>query len=180
MIRNLLAFLSLAMLLAASSAIAKDPDSAAYAFGSSPALWGVRMSPDGSKISFLQTHPKDFPIAVVSDLRTGKKKLVLASVEDKFDIQWCDWATNARLLCGYAGIHRDAFALIPKTRLVAVDADGGGMKVLLERRLRNERTQFQDQIVDWLVDDPEHVLIQMPSSNGTGVSRLDINSGRVR
>jgi len=135
------------------------------------------MSPSGSKLSFLRMHTEDLPIAVVLDVHTGKMNLAVASVEDEFDVEWCDWANDERLLCGFTGIVRDRHYLYPVTRLVAVDADGSDMKVLLQRRLRDEWTQFQDRIVDWLVEDPEHVLIQMPSSRGSGVSRLDVYTG---
>jgi hypothetical protein len=65
------------------------------------------MSPDGSRASFLQQHPDDFPVAMVVDLRTGKVNLFLASDPDtpKF-INWCDWANESRLLCSYYGISR--------------------------------------------------------------------------
>jgi dipeptidyl aminopeptidase/acylaminoacyl peptidase len=156
------------------------PDPLAVAFGAQPSLWGLRISPDGSKLSFLQMHETDLPIAAVFDTRTGKARLAVASVEGKFDVEWCGWANNERLLCGFSGIARDAHLLFPLTRLVAVDADGSNMKVLLQHQLRGQRTQFQDHIVDWLVDDPEHVLIAIPSSDGFGISRLDIYSGATR
>jgi dipeptidyl aminopeptidase/acylaminoacyl peptidase len=157
---------------------ARDP--VAVAFGTLPALWGVSLSPDGSKLSFVQMHPQDLPIAAVLDTRTGRSNLAIASVEDEFDIKQCDWANDDRLLCGFYGVVRDAHVLYAVTRLVAVDADGGDMRVLLQRQLRDEFTQFQDRIVDWLPDDPKHVLVQMPTSRGSGVNRLDVYSGKMR
>jgi dipeptidyl aminopeptidase/acylaminoacyl peptidase len=173
--------LPFAFFLWAGAAVAKTdaPDALAVAFGTMPALWNVQMSPDGSKLSFLQMHREDLPIMGVFDARTGKVQTALASVAGKFDIQWCDWANDERLLCGFRGVAGSGINPYPVTRLVAVNADGSGMKVLLQSKLRGEYTQFQDQIVDWLVDDPEHVLVQMPSSKGSGISRLDIYSGRT-
>ena len=171
----------LAFFLWAGAAAAKTdaPDALAVAFGTMPALWNVQMSPDGSKLSFLQMHREDLPIMGVLDARTGSVQTALASVAGKFDIQWCDWANDERLLCGFRGIGGSGVNPYPVTRLVAVNADGSGMKVLLQSKLRQEFTQFQDRIVDWLVDDPEHVLIQMPSAKGSGISRLDIYSGKT-
>ena len=37
-------------------------DSLAKRFGTIASLWNVRLSQDGSKISFLQMHPKDYPV----------------------------------------------------------------------------------------------------------------------
>lgn len=156
-----------------------DRDPLAVAFGTQPALWGVRMSPDGSKLSFLQMHGTDLPIAGVLDVRSGVMNLAVASVENEFDVEWCDWANDDRLLCGFGGAVHDRHEHYWVTRLVAVDADGSDMRVLLQRRLRDEWTQFQDRIVDWLPDDPNHVLVAMPSSEGSGVSKLDIYSGGI-
>ncbi len=50
----------------------------------------------------------------------------------------------------------------------------------MQRKLANEFTQFPDRIVDWLPDDRKHVLVQMPSKNGSGVSRINIYSGRSK
>ncbi|HUL82238.1 MAG TPA: alpha/beta fold hydrolase, partial [Gammaproteobacteria bacterium] len=69
---------------------------------------------------------------------------------------------------------------IAATRLVAVDSDGSEQKVLLERRLEDRFTQFQDQIVDWLPDDPDNVLVVLPSTNpsqpGSTIAKLNINT----
>jgi len=141
-----------------------------------PGLWGVRMSPDGSKVSLLQMHPTDLPILRVFDLATGKVNIALASTKDGFDIRWCDWANDERLLCGFSAVAKgwDAYGV---TRLVAVNADGSAMKVLLQRKLRDEFAQFQDQVVDWLVDDPKRVLVVMPNNKGATLKPLDIYSG---
>jgi hypothetical protein len=66
--------------VAASNAAAPDP--LAVAFGTMPGLWGVRMSPDGSKVSFLQMHPEDLSVLTVLDLTTGAANLALASTRD--------------------------------------------------------------------------------------------------
>jgi len=156
-----------------------------------PALWGVRMSPDGSKVSFVQMHPEDLPILRVLDLNTGKANLALASTRDGFDLQWCDWANDERLLCSFYAMSR-AMGLFVVTRLVAVNADGTEMKVLLQRQVEGNYSQFLDGVVDWLVDDPRRVLAAIPnwmpgsvdvyrrahaSSRGFSVRSLDIYSG---
>jgi dipeptidyl aminopeptidase/acylaminoacyl peptidase len=141
-----------------------------------PALWYVRLSPDGTKASFLQMHPEDLPILRVVDLATGKANIAMASTKDGFDIRWCDWANNERLLCGFQAIGGgwDAYAV---TRLVAVNADGSEMKVLLQRKLKGQFAQFQDRVVDWLADDPSRVLVVMQKDKAATLNPLDIYSG---
>jgi len=163
-----------------------------------PALWNVRMSPDGTKVSFLQMHPDDLPILRVLDLTSGKANLALASTRDGFDLQWCDWANNERLLCSFYGVSgvwglSTASGEYLITRLVAINADGSEMKVLLQRQAEGHYSQFLDDVVDWLVDDPKHVLATLPNimpgsivdehrrsqsaMKGFSVRRVDIYTG---
>jgi dipeptidyl aminopeptidase/acylaminoacyl peptidase len=168
-------------MLGLCSTPAASADPLAEAFGTQAALWGVSLSPDGTKVSFLQMHASDTPIAVVVDLVTGKPTLVLASDKGKFDIYKCGWANNERLLCGLYGFAKDRGRFYPVTRVVAVNADATDMRVLLQEKLKYNRfAQFQDDVVDWLVDDPEHVLIELPTDAGTGVVRLDIYKGSTK
>ncbi|MEM9176539.1 MAG: hypothetical protein AAGC67_15050, partial [Myxococcota bacterium] len=70
-----------------------DLDTAASYFGKRDGVWGMRMSPDGTKVSFLRNHAEDFPIAMVIDLTTGKPKLILASDQKKgMYLERCRWA----------------------------------------------------------------------------------------
>jgi dipeptidyl aminopeptidase/acylaminoacyl peptidase len=156
------------------------PDPLAEAFGRLPAMYGARLSPDGQFVSYLSTEGVALPVLFVTD-EQGKVTPVLASKAGDFDIYWCGWANAERLLCGFYGINRRRSVLYPATRLVAVNRDGGNMRVLLQQRQqrRGQFAQFQDDIVDWLPDDPEHVLIEMPENSGTGVSRVNIYDGKA-
>jgi len=180
-------------LLCVSAAVsgAAPPDPLAVAFGTMPGLWGVRMSPNGAKVSFLQMHPENLSVLTVFDLSTGEANLALASTRDGFNLQWCDWANNERLLCSFFGISK-AWNSFVVTRLVAVNADGSKMKVLLQKQVEGNYSQFLDGVVDWLVDDPRRVLVEIPnmmpgsidvfrpahaSSRGFSVRPVDIYSG---
>jgi dipeptidyl aminopeptidase/acylaminoacyl peptidase len=136
------------------------------------------MSPDGTKVSFLQMHPEEFPILRILDLTTGEANLALSSTQDGFDIQWCYWANNERLLCKFAAI-TGGWTLYGITRLVAVNADGSQMTVLLQQKRQFQFAQFQGRIVDWLVDDPKRVLVVVPHDKGATLNPLDIYSGRI-
>lgn len=149
-------------------------------FGTLPSIWGVQLSPDGKKISALQAHKSGLPIAIVVDLVTGKASLIAASDKDRFDLAWCRWASDERLLCSYRGVDRDAGHLFSATRLIGVDPDGSDLVVLLQRKLRNDFAQFQDRIVDWLPDEPDSVLVMVPDGAGSGVGKLDVRTGGLK
>lgn len=156
------------------------PDPLAVAFGTLPDSYRARLAPSGEYVSYLSMTDFDLPVVYVADA-TGESQLVLASKKDAFDAYWCGWANEERLLCGFYGVHHQFSDMFPETRLVAVNRDSSDMKVLLQKRLQREWgiEQFHDDIMDWLPDDPEHVLLEMPSDKGTGVSRVNIYSGRI-
>jgi dipeptidyl aminopeptidase/acylaminoacyl peptidase len=153
-------------------------------FGSHPDIRSVRLSPDGSKLLFLKTHPEGYSIVTVLDLTGPKLTGVINSDKDKNDIQWCRWANEERLLCAYViqsklrGRRGDWPRYITLSRLVGVNGDGTEVKVLLEDRLQGEFSQIQTNVLDWLGDDPDHVLIQIPKTRGTGVGIMDVYTGR--
>lgn len=167
------------LLLAGTAAAAPDP--LARAFGTLPDMWGARLSPDGQRVAYLTMATQDMPLLAVMDLQAREAVPALSSKRDSFDLTWCDWASDERLLCGFRGIDAARGHHFAVTRLVAVNADGSDAKVLLQDRLNREYglAQFQDDIVDWLVDDPRSVLVEMPDNDGTGVSRLDIYTGQT-
>ena len=130
------------------------------AFAADNALSDAAISPDGhylAVITLVQRHHA----AMVYNLQSPQTspKLVLADTPGKFDLTWCSWATNTRLLCGYRGVGNELPVLYTVTRLVAVDADGSHMLVLLQNS--DQATgQFQDRILDWHSGKSDTVLIQ--------------------
>lgn len=173
--------LAIALAGAGTASAVMDLDTAASYFGKRSGVWGMRMSPDGSKMSFLRNHPEDFPIAMVIDLETGKANPVLASDPKKgMYVEPCQWATNSRLLCGYYGVWNFRGNPVASTRLVAVDADGGKPKVLAQRQQRENWAFHQDEIVALLPDDPKYIWLEFDEGRGEGVVRVDIEKNKLK
>ncbi len=150
----------------------------AEAFGKQPLLKSVRLSPDGRKISYIRTHPSGVNYLQVTNLDTGNQRGVLTSIKDKYELSRCDWANNQRLLCTAYLADAVGGRFYPKTRLIGVNDDASDAKVLLKRRSRNIAwSQFQSDIVDWLPDDPDHVLVQLSEGVGVTVQTLNVYDG---
>ncbi len=158
-------------------------DPLAVKFGSVADVRGMRLSPDGMKVSVLKWVPQDVPALVIFDLAKKQGRLVAGSKKGEAEIRWCDWANNDRLLCGYRLIANifGAGGYLSMTRLVGVNTDGSKLKTLIDPRQEDagQFKQYRDRIVDWLVDDPEDVLVQVPTGYGSGVGKLDIFSGHI-
>jgi dipeptidyl aminopeptidase/acylaminoacyl peptidase len=141
-------------------------------FASRPQIEDVSISPDGHYLAFIR--PRDAKAqVVVADRQDGKIqgiRVVIAEPE-QFHLTWCHWATNTRLLCGLRGIATDR-QVYPVTRLVAVDADGKNMRVLMQNNPTTQG-QFEDRIINWDPGRRDTVLIEADE----GLSSRQIDSG---
>ena len=117
----------------------------------------VVVSPDGRLLAVVtMLHGR---AAVMSmERRSGATHPLLVEPEE-FRIRWCRWATNARLLCGLHGVARDVGMSYVETRLVAVDADGKNLKVLVQNS-RAAQGQFQDRVISWHPGPADTVLVE--------------------
>ena len=59
----------------------------AQAFGAQPVMWGVELSPDGTKLSAIQMHPQGVTMARVVSLVDGSSAVVLSG-NNEFRIRW--------------------------------------------------------------------------------------------
>lgn len=148
------------------------------AFGSQPDFRSLRISPDGNKLVIIQYHPDGYDYVRAVDLTTKKLKLLYTG-EDDLDVSWCRWASDNRVLCGLSWMISVRGTHIPVTRLLGVDADGGNLKLLQPKRLKDEFSQIQATIIDWEPDDPDHVQVLVSKLGESGVGDLNVHNGRV-
>jgi len=164
-----------ASMLSATCAAAPPPIDA---FARSPAMRSPSISPNGALIAFI-SGVGDRSVVFVSKRRsTEPANAIFGADSDKFDLSWCNWANDTRLLCGLEGMSVDVGHVFPITRLVGVNADGSGLKVLMQR---TTSTQFEDRILDWTPDEPDTVLIQLDDDEDgfPSVFELNVMSGRI-
>ncbi|MGQ0700898.1 MAG: prolyl oligopeptidase family serine peptidase [Panacagrimonas sp.] len=168
-----------AFVLQSAAATAEPPPVAAFA--RLPDVAGVSISPDGRYIAFL-TVLEGRQLVVTLDRRDGKPVPVLTNDErDRFRLSWCNWANDTRLMCGLHAARMDAGSGYQVSRLVAVDADGGKSRILVQNS-RAAVAQFQDRVLDWTPDEPRSVLLQV-DADGNGypsVFELDVYTGALK
>lgn len=176
-----LASAALAAVILATSGIASAADMQPLdAFARLPRMRSVALSPEGKRLVFI-TSVDDRSFAVVNDIGSSQQSKVLISSEPgKYDISWCNWANESRMLCGLRGVATERGTRFPFTRLVGINADGSGMKMLIYNA-KTGQAQFHDGILDWTPDEPDTVLIQLDDdANGyPSVFELDVNTGRL-
>lgn len=141
------------------------------------------LSRDGKRIAYTG-RAGDKRALMVLDLERRTNKAILAAEEGTFQIRWCRFKSDTRILCGLIGVNdtrgKNPYAL---TRLIAIDADGGRYKVLIQRH-GNATEQFQDDITDWRINDPKTVYIQVSpegvNSPFPDLYALDVETGLKR
>jgi dipeptidyl aminopeptidase/acylaminoacyl peptidase len=136
------------------------------------------LSPDGNLVAWV-TRMDKARVLMVLDLAKHQRRAVIAAVQHSFEITSCTFKNNERLLCAYRGVEMYRGSSFPVTRLVAVDATGTRKPKVLLQNGDSGGAQFQDRIIDWLPDDPGHVLIQLSGDGDPfpGVYKLDIYAG---
>jgi dipeptidyl aminopeptidase/acylaminoacyl peptidase len=198
------AIVGIAALLATATTSAQQPAPAASAasptaepsalFGSRESASFLDISPSGRYVVYIDPARGTAAAAVVADLvGGGDARPVLRSSGQPERLSWCRFVSDTRLICSVRGNSNVAGRLIPFSRLFAVNADGSNIRELGQRasaydaRLR----QFSGQILDWLAQDGNAVLMAREyvpdaggdaashmsrSRDGLGVDRIDINN----
>lgn len=157
-----------------------------------PLFSDYSLSPDGKKLALVVNGGEKTTI-VTRDLVTGKTVGVIQTDNIESKVSWVGWANDKRLLYSLTfPFARDpddnpAFRVkTQETRLFAVDADGSNQinmikKVLgqAQQKYSGQASQVQDRIIDWLPNDPDHVLLVLrhdDDSWGNTVYKVDVNT----
>jgi dipeptidyl aminopeptidase/acylaminoacyl peptidase len=172
------------LLTSVAAAVEKLP---ASAFAQLPKLQSVRLSPDGEKIAgLLNAEGKTY---LVTRPLGGTELTAIYSSDNKEVIMgWFRWANNERLILSARFPQYRYGVATTETRLISVRHDGTKPFNLLGKRAGRTQgwvSQFQDDVIDWLPDDPKHILIaaDLDEPLVKGVYRVDVETGsrsRVR
>lgn len=172
----------------ASDAAAPMPiDQAAKLFGTRPAGFAPDLSPDGDKLVYLAAGPGASTVVHVENLATNDDKSLVKSSGKPEQLEWCGFADERWLVCGFGGWVSGPGVTMRVTRTIAVDSMSGSIHPLGVSQPSDEgvATQFDGKIIDWLPDNPGALLMQRryPGNSGypdqIGVDRIQIDPLRV-
>jgi dipeptidyl aminopeptidase/acylaminoacyl peptidase len=176
----------LVLLLASSGLSEPAPPIPIEAFFSNPTFQSPRLSSDGEHIAVLYSQGDQQ--VVISRATTGGSATPLATLMDpETRLNWLEWANPDRLLLSGTARNQRSVAVRGRvTRLFGVDREGGRLTWLgrrWEKRGQGQwEVQFQDQIISWLPDDPDHVLISYhdPARVTPSVKLMDVHTGKLK
>lgn len=185
------------VLVAMSSALsgvatAQQPPAPAASFGARESVHDINISPDGTKVVYIAPAPGAASVVFVSDLAGGEPKPIMKSSGNPERLSWCGFLSNTRLVCRTRALVDYEGLLVGLSRLSSIDATGGKIVELGERSsFYDERLrQFDGDILDWLPDDGNAVLMMRDhvrevgktgsriarEKDGFGVDRVDVRT----
>lgn len=171
-------------------------DELAVKFGARPSATGVTLSPNGRNIAYIAPYKNQGSALYVYNLDSDAGlKRILASSDEKELIERCNWIANDRLFCHIGSIARYGSEVYAKSSLIALDADGGNMKLLSKQQ--GSDALYVDlrggSVIDYLPEEDGVVLMTRAyvpevttgttvasSHAGLGVDRIDTRTMSVK
>jgi dienelactone hydrolase len=161
-------------------------DSTAAAFGAREYVQQVSLSPDGQQVAMIVPSPGRGAKLVTINIGTGASKTILVASGEPERLTQCRWSTNTRLVCQIYAIIKSTDGKLGYTRLLALNSDGGDLKMLTAEG--NGRTlgvaQDGGVVIDWSIDDAQGGVLmtreylpetgrKFTTQEGLGVERVD-------
>ena len=138
-------------------------------FGSPPLISTVKISPNGEKIAMYATLQNGESAILIRDLTENKPLQPIATSDNKtLKLLGFSWFSDDIILAR-AWLASDFYGTkLDNTRLLRVNVDGTGFEPLFKRRHFKDlpwQPPQQTGIIDWLEEDKDHILVQVPMSN---------------
>jgi acetyl esterase/lipase len=197
---NLLAYAGrLALAVASCCAtmpVRAAPDALAKAFGAREGVASASLSPDGTKIALVAAgEGRTSRLYIVDATEGAQPKSVLTTTGQPERLFGCDWVSADRLACTIFGTSRYADEVYSFSNVIAVDAAGGNVKLLSQRRGQSAigYDLRGGSIIDLLPTENGAVLMTrsyVPEAkigslvekklDGLGVDRIDTRTGSAK
>ena len=181
------------LILSISVAASGQVSDSAKAFGERTRVENTSLSPDGSMLAYVEpTKGQGNTLYTVDLKKDGVPKRALAATGNPERISWCEWVSNSRLICMVWAtlVNKTGGSTRPisMSRLFAVDANGGNLKLVSTRQGDNADyySSWGGSLIDLLPGDDGAVLLgrmYVPESKigsliekdaeGFGVDRVD-------
>lgn len=187
------ASLLVAAITAAPVVAAPDMAKLAETYGARETAASMRLSPGGGKVLYFTPAGTAGSAVIVADLDAGTTKVVLSADQPNVRPYRCGWKSETRVICRVSFITYAGSVELVVGRAFSIAADGSS-RIELGVRSSTATTgidQSGADVLDWLPDDPDHVLMQVnvpeqeavgsnvQRRSGLSVQRVDVNTGRM-
>jgi dipeptidyl aminopeptidase/acylaminoacyl peptidase len=150
------------------------------AFASLPALQDLQLSPDGKRFAAL-LNIGAHSVLITRDVAGATANAVAKTDNKRVAVNWFRWLNNDRIAVSLRYADRRYGVATMETRLMSYRYDGSDTVNLVKYDPHRDRLvpQFQDRVVDWLPEDPGHILIAADFDEvaSLGVYKVDVDTG---
>jgi dipeptidyl aminopeptidase/acylaminoacyl peptidase len=148
-------------------------------FSSIPRSSSFRISPDGTKVAYFY-NMGNTTLLCNTDFSTGKMLPLIKADNKKFRFRWFSWANNNTIVFSAIFPSRRGAYETMESRLFTAKADNSEETKLLTSPKTTEEhlSQFQDNVISMLPDDPDHILVAIDAEKPLypSVYKVNINT----
>jgi alpha-beta hydrolase superfamily lysophospholipase len=147
----------------------------ALAFGAPPTIGSPMLSPDGTRLLFIQQNPQGVSMLRSLDVSNGDIVTLLQGTVGGYDIRWCAFASETRVLCD---LRQDIYEKNPDhQQLVTVDLDGANLLAVHQLADCRGGYDYLSDLppMDRLADDEEQIMLLCEGH----ALLLDIDTGGI-
>ncbi len=159
------------------------------AFAQLPLMQNAKLSPDGSHIAFFYPIKGRNHIVIQPVFNPDGRKVVPPPGELEFN--WLNWANNERVVFSLEFFAERFETEVTETRLGSIKRDGTDSKFIikpanpksttgskLSRTGQGVAPQLQDNVIAWLPDEPDHILVSLDEDfdGKSEVRKVNVNN----
>jgi dipeptidyl aminopeptidase/acylaminoacyl peptidase len=166
-------------------------DIPATAFAKLGGYVGAQLSPDGERIAFLYPVDSRWRVHVHSFAAGDGFRM---PISDEMDYNWLRWANNDTIVISMSYTAARQLTGTIETRLFAFHlATSDFISLIPPARTKNSADtrigrkelpppQIQDNVIDWIPDDPDHILVSLDEDhdNAAEVRKIELATGRYK
>lgn len=169
-------------------------DNPAQAFGARESIGSIALSPGGDSIAYIAPGAGQETRLYVTDLSSGQTQLASVADGNPWEINWCEFVAEERLVCQLYALQETVGYIIPFARHVAVNSDGSNAVGLAQRTSAYAQgfSTLDGQVIDWLPDEDGEILTtrvfipeaaanratrMVRTQEGVGVVRVNTRTG---
>jgi dipeptidyl aminopeptidase/acylaminoacyl peptidase len=178
----------LVFMFSSGKAFAAPPPVEAYA--QLPAVWDAAVSPDGKDLAVILENDGEYIIRVFNIADPSDKTVRATGIGKDIRPQWIKWVNNDRLLLSVGKTQFIDTVIVNTGYIFTIPRDVSSAEILIKPK-NKKRTgsrfgsdmsgvrQFNNVVVDFLPDDPDHILMAFSDevANAPGVQKVNVTTG---
>jgi len=149
-------------------------------FGELPEIYDAAISPDGDEIASIVNYKGKYLISVSAlDKKSGDKPRLIGLGEG-VKPSYIKWGNDKQVLVAFWQSEKIQSTPITASYLYSFDSQGLKGKILVKPD-RGVFRQFNANVVDWLEDDPEHILMSYDEKSNNerpAIRKVNLTTGK--